>query len=211
MCKDCFFFKTVGLVEDAKLLYMSSASIVDVRGIGQVELIFTSGKTVTLINVYYAPEVGENLVSDFLLNRLGFKQVHKADNFILSKGSVFVGKGYACGDMFKLNVLTPSNANKVNDFAYMLVHSVSSLWHNHLGYVNYKRLKEMSRLELIPNFDGNIVKWKTFMLIKITRSSFPNVQRITKLVELIHSEFGDFHSIPSFGGMKHYITFMDDF
>jgi len=77
--------------------------------------------------------------------------------------------------------------------------------------MNYKKLKEMSRLELIPNFDGNIVKWKTFMLIKITRSSFPNVQRITKLVELIHSEFGDFHSIPSFGGIKHYITFIDDF
>ena len=57
--------------------------------------------------------------------------------------------------------------------------------HNRLGHVNYKRLKEMSRLEFIPDFNGNIDKCKTRMLTKITRNSFPNVQRITKLLELI--------------------------
>ena len=69
----------------------------------------------------------------------------------------------------------------------------------------------MSRLELIPNFDGNIEKCKTCMLTKITRSSFPTVQRINKLLELIHSELGDCHSTPCFGGKKYYITFIDDF
>ena len=49
------------------------------------------------------------------------------------------------------------------------------------------------------------------MLTKITRSFFPNVQRITKLLELIHSNLGDFHSTPSFGGKKYYVTFIDDF
>ena len=41
--------------------------------------------------------------------------MYEANNFIMSKGSVFVGKGYACGDMFKPNVITTSTANKVND------------------------------------------------------------------------------------------------
>ena len=49
------------------------------------------------------------------------------------------------------------------------------------------------------------------MLTKITRSSFPTVQRIIKLLELIHSDLGDFHSTPSFGGKKYYVTFIDDF
>ena len=93
----------------------------------------------------------------------------------------------------------------------MLVHSVSSLWHNHLRHVNYKRLKKMSRLELIPNLDGNIEKCKTCISTKITRSSFLNVQRITKLLELIHSNLGYFHSTPSFRGMKYYVTSNDDF
>jgi len=93
----------------------------------------------------------------------------------------------------------------------MLVHSVSSLWHNRLGHMNYKRLKEMSRLELIPNKDENIEKCKTCMLTKITRSSFPNVQRITKLLKLIHSDLEDFHSTYSFGRKKYHVTFIDDF
>ena len=157
------------------------------------------------------PEVRKNLVSSFLLNKFGFKQVYEADNFILSKGSVFVEKGYASGDMFESNVITPFSGNKMNDSAYMLVYSLSSLWHNRLGHVNYKRLKEMSRLELIPDFDGNIEKCKTCMLTKITRSSLPIVQRITKLLELIHTDLGDFYSTPSFGGNKYHVTFIDDF
>jgi len=102
-----------------------------------------------------------------------------------------VGKGYACDGVLKLHVVTTSSANKVIDSTYMLVHSVSSLWHNHLRHVNYKRLKKMSRLELIPNFDGNIEKYKISMLTKITISSFPNAQWITKLLELIHNDLGD--------------------
>ena len=77
--------------------------------------------------------------------------------------------------------------------------------------MNYKRLKEMSRLELLPNFDGNIEKCKTCMLIRIAINSFPNVQRITKLLELIHGDLGNFHSIPSFGVKKYYVAFIDDF
>jgi len=50
----------------------------------------------------------KNLVSDFLLSGFGFKQVYKADKFILYKGSIFVWKVYACGDMFKLNIITTS-------------------------------------------------------------------------------------------------------
>jgi len=99
----------------------------------------------------------------------------------------------------------------MNVSGYMLVYSVSSLSHNCLGHVSSKRSKEMSTLELILDFHGNIEKCKTCMLTKITRSSFPNVQRITKLHELIHSDLGDFHSTPSLGGMKCYVAFIDNF
>ena len=98
-------------VEDGKVLYMAT---VDVKGTGQVELVFTSRKILTLNDVYFVPEVRNNLISSFLLNKFGFKQVYEADKFILSKRSVFVGKGYA-------------SDNKMNDSAYMLVYSLSSL------------------------------------------------------------------------------------
>jgi len=211
VCKDQSLFKSLVLVDDGKVLYMANLSTVDVKGIGQVELVFTSRKILTLNNVYYVPKVRKNLVSGFLLNKFCFKQVYEADKFILSKGSVFVWKGHAASYMFKLNVNNSSSGNAINVSSYMLVYSVSSVWHNSLGHVNYKRLKEMSRLEFILDFDGNIEKCKTCMLTKITRSSFPNVQRITKLHESIHSDLGDFHSTPSLGGKKYYVTFIDDF
>ena len=155
VCKDRSLFKTLVSVEDGKVLYMGNTSTVDVKGIGPVELVFNSEKSLTLNDVFFVSEVRKNLISGFLLNKFGFKQVYEADKFILSKGSVFVGKGYAASDMFKLNVNNVSSGNAINVSTYMLVHSISSLWHNRLGHVNYKRLKEMSRLELIPDFDGN--------------------------------------------------------
>ena len=70
-------------------------------------------------DAYYALKVIKNLVSGFLINRFGFKQVYEADNFILSKGIVLLDKGCACDDMFKLNVISTSSANKVMDSACM--------------------------------------------------------------------------------------------
>jgi len=55
-------------------------------------------------------------MSDSLLNMLGFKLVFETEKFVLSKGDMFVGKGYACEEMFKLNVLTISNKNVVSSY-----------------------------------------------------------------------------------------------
>jgi len=84
------FFKTLVPVEDRKVLYMGNTSTVDIKGVGQVELMFTSGKTLTLNDVYYILEARKNLVSCFLLNKFDFKQVYEADKYILFKGSVFM-------------------------------------------------------------------------------------------------------------------------
>jgi len=201
MCKDRSFFKKLVPVEDGKVIFMDNTSTIDVKGIVQVKLMFTSGKTLTLNDIYFVLEVRKNLVCGFLPN-CGFKQVYEANKFILSKGSLFVGKGYGSSDMFKLNAITPSG-NMMNDPIYMLMYYVSSQWHNHLRHVNHKILKEMSRLDLILDLDDNIEKCKTCMLTKITTSSFPNVQRIAKLLKFIHSDLGDFRSTPSLGEKKY--------
>ena len=78
-------------------------------------------------NVYFVLKVRKNLVSNFLLNKFGFKQAYEGNKFILSEDSAFVGKGYDCGDTCELNVITSSSENEVNGFAYTLVHFVSFL------------------------------------------------------------------------------------
>ena len=71
---------------------------------GTVELKFTFGKIVTLMDVLHIPNIRKNLVSGMLLSKHGFKIVFEADKFILSKNGMFVGKGYVENGMFKLNI-----------------------------------------------------------------------------------------------------------
>ncbi|GJZ83037.1 zinc finger, CCHC-type containing protein, partial [Tanacetum coccineum] len=86
----------------------------------------------------------------------------------------------------------------------------SILWHARLGYVHFKRRQDMSKDGLIQAFDMDTKKCKTCMLTKITKKSFQNVKRETKVLELIHSDMCDLHATPSLGNKKYFVTFIND-
>ncbi|CAH9133608.1 unnamed protein product, partial [Cuscuta epithymum] len=75
-----------------------------VEGVGKVVLKITSGKELTLNQVLFVPEIRKNLISGSLLNKHGFRMVFESDKLVLSKSGMYVGKGYACDGLFKLNV-----------------------------------------------------------------------------------------------------------
>ena len=54
----------------------------------------TSRKEVVLTNVLYVLEIRKNLVSSSLLNSHGFWMVFESNKFVLSKSSMYIGKGY---------------------------------------------------------------------------------------------------------------------
>ena len=64
-------FKTYTNVENKKVL-LGDSHTTTVAGTGDVELKFTSGKTLILKDVMHTPEIRKNLVSGFLLNKAGF-------------------------------------------------------------------------------------------------------------------------------------------
>ncbi|KAH9780112.1 CCHC-type domain-containing protein [Citrus sinensis] len=149
VCKDRSLFKSYKAMDDGSVLYMGNSSTAIVKGKGNVQLEFTSGKTLTLTDVYHVPEVRKNLVSGGLLDKFGFKLVFESNKFILSKGGTFVGKGYMYEGIFKLNI------NNMNvSFAYMV--DSLSLWHNRLGHVNVRRLHDMANLELFPKHENDM-------------------------------------------------------
>ena len=61
-----------------------------------------SGRVLTLKDVLYTPFVRKNLMSSFLLNKVGFKQTMESDNYVITKNGLFVGKGYACDAMLRI-------------------------------------------------------------------------------------------------------------
>jgi len=103
VCYDRSMFKTYSVAENQKVWLGDSYTTI-VAGTGDVELKFTSRKTIVLKNVMHTPEMRKNLVSGYLLNKAGFTQTIGGDLYTLTKNNVFVGKGYATDGMFKLNV-----------------------------------------------------------------------------------------------------------
>jgi hypothetical protein len=133
----------------------------DVLGTGEMLLKFTSGQELVLKDVLHAPEIRKNLVSGFLLNKVGFKQILEADQFVLSKKGMFVGKGYTCDGIFKLNV----EMNENNSSTYIF--SCVDVWYGRLCHINSKFMKKMSCLGLIPLLENEFEKCEICMVLKI--------------------------------------------
>ncbi|GJW66154.1 zinc finger, CCHC-type containing protein [Tanacetum coccineum] len=161
VCKDRCWFKTYEPVEDGFVLYMGDDHFTPVHGKGSVVLKFSLGKSITLFNVLHVLKLCKNSISGPVLNKCGYKQVYESDKYILAKSGVFVGFGYYNNGMFMLNL------NKVPDDSGSVYISSStgfnsSLWHARLGHVNYKRMLEMFKDDLIPDIDENLEKYTTF-------------------------------------------------
>ncbi|XP_075074624.1 uncharacterized protein LOC142162200 [Nicotiana tabacum] len=98
VCYDKKMFKTYAEVQDSEQVLMGNHVAADVAGKGSIEINFTSGQKLTLLNVYHVPDMKKNLMSAALLSKKGFKIVIESDHVIVSKNGVFVGKGYNCNE-----------------------------------------------------------------------------------------------------------------
>ncbi|KAD4982105.1 hypothetical protein E3N88_18776 [Mikania micrantha] len=102
--QDLRWFKDFQPIEDGSVIKMGNVATEPIKGLGKVKLVFTSGKCLCLDNVLYVPGIQKNLLSGIMLNNCGYKQVLESDKFILSRHGTFVGFGYLCNGMFKLNL-----------------------------------------------------------------------------------------------------------
>ena len=62
-------------------------------------------KDLTLNDVLYVPDIRKNLILGSILSKKDFRMVFESDKFILTKGGMYVGKGYLIDGLFKANVV----------------------------------------------------------------------------------------------------------
>ncbi|GJW75361.1 retrovirus-related pol polyprotein from transposon TNT 1-94 [Tanacetum coccineum] len=214
VCNNRDLFKTYKETEDGHEVMMGDNHTSKVIGSGNVEIQFTSGKKLTLMNVLHVPNIRKNLVSGFKLCKSGVKAVIESDKVILSKANVFVGKAYACDGMFKLNI------NKITSSAYLpdcnfissfnIECSTFNLWHNRLGHINYRTMKDMLKQGIISYNGEHKDKCEICVQAKMKRKPFPKVDRQSEILELVHSDICELNGQLTRGGNRYFITFIDD-
>ena len=183
---------------------MGNFNAAKVVGKGSVELNFTSGKKLLLLNVLHVPDMRNNLVSAYLLRKKGFKAVLESDSIILSKNGLYIGKGYSCDGMFKLSI----NNNNTHVSVYMV--DSLSLWHDRLAHVSFRSLKFMAKHGLISYKDEDTKTCEICIQAKMSKRPFPKVERNSELLDLVHSDICELNGILTRGGNRYFITFIDD-
>jgi transposase InsO family protein len=188
------------------------ASKVDVKGKGKVKFIQKNGSIKIIEDVYFIPEMKSNILSIGQLMEKRYKIFSNGRSLNLEdKTSRMVASvKMAPNRMFKLDL------NSVQDRCLKVsLKNKNELWHLRFGHLGYVGLKEavrkqsvigLSSLEFEKQFcEGCVVG-------KHARDSFGNAKfRAKKPLELIHTNIYGLITPASFGGRKHFITFIDDY
>ena len=209
VCSDISMFTSYQVARDSSVL-RGNGSHASVRGVGTVDLKFTSGKIVQLRNVQHVPTMNKNLVSGSLLCRDGFKVVLESNKVVVSKHGQFIGKGYECGGLFRFSL--SDFCNKSVNHICGNVNADASVWHSRLCHVNFGLMSRLSSMSLIPNF--TIAKGsKCHSCVQSKQPRKPHTaaeERNLAPLELIHSDLCEMNGVLTKGGKRYFMTLIDD-
>ena len=209
VCADISMFTSYQVARDSSVL-MGNGSHASVRGVGTVDLKFTSGKIVQLRNVQHVPTMNKNLVSGSLLCRDGFKLVLESNKVVVSKFGQFIGKGYECGGLFRFSL--SDFCNKSVNHICGSVDSDANVWHSRLCHVNFGLMSRLSSLSLIPTF--TISKGsKCHSCVQSKQPRKPHKaaeERNLAPLELVHSDLCEMNGVLTKGDKRYFMTLIDD-
>nr|GEY01360.1 Pol polyprotein [Tanacetum cinerariifolium] len=121
-------------VNEPESMFMGNGTTLNIEGKWKAILKLTYRKDLVLSNVLHVPYINKNMISGHILSNKGFKLVFESDKFAITKGGVYVGKGYLDEGLFKLsvvnddNVINNNNAGTSTASVYMI--DPSFLWHS---------------------------------------------------------------------------------
>jgi len=190
---------------------MGDKGSVDTAGVGTGVLnVIVHGKTrkIKLEKVLHVPTMGFNLMSVGMMEERGAEVSLKGGKTIIKMNE----KTAACGT--RKNGLYHLDMARMSDIAAV---ASLQLWHERLGHVNVAGVKRM-----IKNKDINGLKCSSMAVKdvcepcvygKAAMTPMPSAGggRVTKRLQLVHSDLGGPMSEPSRGGALYFGTFTDDF
>lgn len=195
---------------------LADGNSVDIVGTGTVELnIIVNGKlkSCRLSNVFLAPELGFQLLSVSQLDEKGLTTSFSKGTCQIRNGNHLMATGSSIRKLYILNTsILPTTSQK------SLVASSLPIWHQRMAHVSHSSIQSMVENNVIAgvhisNSKPDPISCDGCVIGKGHRQPIPKSVKFksTKLLELVHSDLNGPLDVPSLGGSKYFVTFVDDF
>lgn len=164
-------------------------------------------ETIKVQNVLYVPDLATNLLSVSQIKNSGCQvQFDKQGCKILNKINKQVAAAKIINNMYRLvthSIPAYISASTEND---------SYLWHQRMAHLNFEDLNKLTESAGVKIVNTDKVICISCLEGKQTRLPFPSEgSRAQAKLELIHSDVCGPMVIPSLGGARYFITFIDDY
>ena len=192
---------------------LGNSNTVKVAGIGSKEIpIMVNGIRVRcmLKNVLDVPELGYQLLSVPTFDKSGFTTSFHSKRCFISDCSELLATATMTGNLYKLDFNAPSEK--------ALVAATTETWHRRLAHIQLATILAMAKSDAvkgleIKNSNKSPKSCAGCLTGKAHRISIPkqSSSRSSQLLELVHSDVNGPIEVPSIGGSRYFVTFIDDF
>ena len=206
MCPHKDWFVTYESV-DSGVVLMGNDAECKVAGIGTVQIKTHDGTIRTLSKVRHIPDMTRCLISLGTLESNGCRIVMENGVLKVAKGAMVMMKGLRQGSLYILQGAT------VKGVAAVATADETKLWHMRLGHMSEKGMIILGKKGCLGKTStGKLDFCDHCVFGKQKRVSFSKASHRTQgVLDYIHSDLWGPSKVPSMGGKRYMLTFVDDF
>ncbi|KAL2236677.1 UNVERIFIED_CONTAM: Retrovirus-related Pol polyprotein from transposon TNT 1-94 [Sesamum indicum] len=183
---------------DFGFVSMANEKRCDIKGIGDISLIFDNGYRMTLKHVRYVHELSHNLISCAALEDEGLEGRWGKGIMKIMKGSLVVFKAEKRRNLYLCSVTYDSLAASVN------MHDKTFLWHKRFGHISQKGLEFLNKEGILCDklpFCDDCVMGKQHRVHFPTTPS-PNPSMSSCILDYVHADVWGPSKEPTHGLQK---------
>lgn len=213
MCSDRKQFRAMENVREKKQVRVGNGTMVDVKGIGTVQVMAWNGKEwvkTDLNNALYIPELAVNLFSlSTALDKNLEMHSDKDRCQLLDKEGKVKAIAKRQGNLYKMHFKTQNFVQEVTSEC-----NLASLaeWHCRLAHINFEQVRKLLKRNAIEYTEKEKPFCTSCLSGKQHRLPFPRSQTITeKIGDLVHGDLEGPIEVSSVGGARYFLLMKDDY
>ncbi|KAL2226226.1 UNVERIFIED_CONTAM: Retrovirus-related Pol polyprotein from transposon TNT 1-94 [Sesamum indicum] len=189
---------------------MTNEKRCEIKGIGDISLIFNDGYKLILNYVRYVPELSHNLISCAALEGEGLEGRWGKRIMKIMKGSFVVFKAEKRRNLYLCSVTYDSMVASVN------MHDKTCLWHKYFGHISQKRLEFLNKEGILCDKVDKLQFCDECVIGKKHRVHFPatpspNPSMSSCILDYVHTDVWGSSKEPTHGGNRYFLSIIDNF